>query len=140
VLSQLNTLSSDVLNKVRIKELAKPPKDLQMPDLEFMYFQNKVDAGDKLEALLNSNEQKHLNYSFGAISTTRYTQRPLNMSLESPGMNNTGVRFETSTFLKSEYLNFPDDSASNHFLYYERFGISVFWFYKRFFSKNSKKI
>jgi hypothetical protein len=123
----LNTLSSDVLQKVRIKELAKPPKDLQMPDLEFMYFQNKVDAGDKLEALLNSNEQKHMNYSFGAISTTRSTQRPLNMSLESPGMNNTtGVRFETSQILKSEYLNFPDDSASNHFLRCERFGFSVF--------------
>ena len=50
VLSQLNALSEDIIGKVRIKELSKPPKDLQAPDLDFMYFSNRTEAGEKLQA------------------------------------------------------------------------------------------
>jgi len=43
-------LTQDIVGKVRIKELSKPPKELQAPDLEFMYFSNKTEAGEKLQA------------------------------------------------------------------------------------------
>jgi len=109
VLSQLNNLSSEALKQVRIKELAKPPKDLEQPNIFFMDFSETSEALEKIETLIKAHEKNNKNYSYGAISQTRTSKRLLNMSLDSPALDKTGVRFENSHILKSEYLGFQDE-------------------------------